>query len=85
MKAETVPSGVIGHRKSTLARMASYKHIYIILLPTVLFYLIFRYMPMFGNIIAFQKFSITKGILESDFVGLKILKIFYQIINLGSY
>lgn len=57
--------------RRTASRILKYKHIYIILLPTILFYLIFRYIPMFGNVIAFQKFSITKGILESPFVGLK--------------
>lgn len=51
--------------------IAQHKHIYIILLPTLLFYLIFRYAPMFGNIIAFQRFSITRGIMGSQFVGLQ--------------
>lgn len=46
------------------------RHLYIIMLPTLLFYLIFCYAPMFGIVIAFQKFSITKGILNSNFVGL---------------
>ncbi|MBQ8525455.1 MAG: sugar ABC transporter permease [Clostridia bacterium] len=59
------------HKKSLLKRMAEYKHIYIILLPTLLYYLIFKYIPMFGNVIAFQKYSITKGIFESRFVGMK--------------
>lgn len=59
------------NKQSTWSRILKYKHIYIILLPTILFYLIFRYLPMFGNVIAFQKFSITKGILGSPFVGLK--------------
>ncbi|MBQ7901566.1 MAG: sugar ABC transporter permease [Clostridia bacterium] len=60
----------VGKQKSLIKRMLEYKHIYIILLPTLLYYLIFKYIPMFGNIIAFQKYSITKGIFESRFVGL---------------
>ena len=52
-------------------RIMRYKHIYIILFPTLLFYLIFCYAPMFGAVIAFQKFSITKGFLDSPFVGLE--------------
>ena len=54
-----------------LKRMAKYKHIYVILIPTLLFYLIFCYLPMAGNIMAFQKYSITKGIFGSEFVGLQ--------------
>ncbi len=58
-------------KKSFWKEAAKYKHIYIILLPTILFYLVFCYAPMFGTIIAFQRFSITKGILGSRFVGLQ--------------
>ena len=61
----------IGIKQNAWTRILKYKHIYIILLPTILFYLVFRYIPMFGNVIAFQKFSITKGILNSPFVGFK--------------
>lgn len=62
---------VSGSKRSLLSRVIEHKHMYIILLPTILFYLIFRYIPMFGNIIAFQDYSITKGLLGSKFVGLE--------------
>lgn len=64
-----------------LKRMAKYKHIYVILIPTLLFYLIFCYVPMAGNIMAFQKYSITKGIFGSEFVGLKNFKSFLTAYN----
>ena len=64
-----------------LKRMAKYKHIYVILIPTLLFYLIFCYLPMAGNIMAFQKYSITKGIFGSEFVGLKNFKSFLTAYN----
>ncbi len=48
-----------------------FKHIYIILIPAILYYLIFHYAPMGGLAIAFQKFSITKGIFGSRWVGLR--------------
>jgi len=47
------------------------RDIYIILLPTILYFLVFKYIPMFGNIIAFQDYSVTKGILRSKFIGLE--------------
>ena len=55
--------------ESRWKKILSYKHIYIILLPTLIYYLVFCYAPMFGNLIAFQKFSLTKGIFGSRFVG----------------
>ncbi len=57
-------------RRQRFGTLLKYKHIYLILLPTLLFYLLFHYGPMFGAVIAFQKFSITKGILGSRWVGL---------------
>lgn len=48
-----------------------YKHVYIILAPVLLYYLIFCYIPMGGNVIAFQNFSAGKGIWGSPWVGLK--------------
>ncbi len=47
-----------------------YGQVYLILLPTLIYYLVFHYAPMFGTVIAFQKFSVSKGILGSTFVGL---------------
>lgn len=52
-------------------RMLKYKHIYIILLPAIVYYLVFCYAPMGGLVMAFQRFSITKGILGSEWVGIK--------------
>lgn len=46
-----------------------YLDVYLMLIPTLLFYLVFRYIPMFGNIMAFQNFKITRGFTGSDFVG----------------
>ena len=30
--------------------------------PVILYFIVFRYIPMYGMVIAFQKFSITKGV-----------------------
>ncbi len=80
---DTIKGAVGIKKKSLLHRMLEYKHIYIILLPTLLYYLIFRYAPMFGNVIAFQDYSITKGILESPFVGLENFKEFLTSYKFG--
>ena len=61
----------VAKRHSIWRQVLKYKHIYIILLPAILFYLIFHYAPMGGLVIAFQKFSLTKGIFGSRWVGLE--------------
>ena len=59
-----------------LAEIKKNRDVYIILLPAVLYYIIFKYIPMFGNILAFQDFSITRGIFASPWVGLANFKDF---------
>lgn len=44
--------------------------LYLLVVPVILFYLIFCYKPMYGAIIAFKDFSPAKGILGSPWVGL---------------
>lgn len=43
---------------------------YVLLLPGLLFLLIFKYTPMYGIVIAFQDFNIFDGIMGSRWVGL---------------
>lgn len=43
---------------------------YALLAPGLLYFLIFRYVPLLGNIIAFQKYSPFLGFSNSPFVGL---------------
>ncbi|AWB45917.1 ABC transporter permease [Paenibacillus sp. CAA11] len=43
--------------------------LYLFLLPAVILTIIFKYVPMYGAIIAFKDFSPRKGILGSDWVG----------------
>lgn len=47
------------------------RYIYLLLLPGVLYFLVFRYIPMFGLVLAFQDYSPFRGIRGSEFVGLE--------------
>ncbi len=59
-------------RWAVLARdLRRNKHVYLMLLPVVLYYLIFHYGPMWGALIAFQDFNPVRGILGSPWVGLQ--------------
>lgn len=51
-----------------------YWPLYLMVLPGVIFLIVFKYIPMFGCVIAFQDYSVFKGILKSDWVGLKHFK-----------
>lgn len=58
-------------RNRLLTSIARQKNIYIMLIPVIAYYVLFAYVPMFGNIMAFQDYKITRGIFESNFVGFK--------------
>lgn len=54
------------------------KHIYLMLLPVVLYYLIFHYGPMYGAQIAFRDFIPTKGIWGSEWIGWENFENFFN-------
>lgn len=45
------------------------KTLYFMIIPVLIFYLVFMYKPMYGAIIAFMDYRPAKGILGSDWVG----------------
>lgn len=47
------------------------RYLYLFLFPVVLFYVVFRYLPMVGTLMAFQNFKVARGIFDSPWVGLK--------------
>jgi putative aldouronate transport system permease protein len=47
---------------------------YLILLPPLLFYLIFKYLPMYGLLISFQDYNFMLGVFHSPWVGLDVFK-----------
>jgi len=60
-----------------LAMLRKHKALYLLMLPGILYYLLFKYAPMYGVVIAFQDYSIGRGMLGSPFVGLKHFEEFF--------
>ena len=58
-------------RKKKWAKIRENRALYIMLLPGLLYFFIFKYVPMGGLIIAFQDYQPFLGILDSPFVGMK--------------
>lgn len=65
-------------KSSFLRSFTKYKGLYIMAVPGLLYFLIFRYIPMFGIIIAFKEENIFKSIWETDFVGFKYFELFLR-------
>lgn len=51
---------------------------YLLILPTVAYFIIFCYVPMYGVFIAFQNYLPSKGVLGSQWVGLEHFSTFFH-------
>lgn len=47
------------------------RFLYLLLVPILVYYAVFKYAPMFGEIIAFKNYRFADGIWGSEWVGLK--------------
>ncbi|MDL4842616.1 ABC transporter permease [Aquibacillus rhizosphaerae] len=52
--------------------------LYLMILPGLIYYIIFKYIPLLGSVIAFQDYQILNGIMNSPWVGLEN---FYHLLN----
>lgn len=75
-KKQGVPAAV--KKQSFKAYMRGHYDLYLLLLPAILYTAVFLYIPMYGVLMAFQDYSPVKGIIGSNFVGLKHFKKFFS-------
>lgn len=61
-------------RKAIWKAIKRDRWLYIFLFPIVLYYIVFRYVPMLGAVMAFQDFKFSTGFFGSEWVGLKHFK-----------
>ncbi len=59
------------------------KMLYAMTIPSLLWVIVFSYVPLYGILIAFKKFSFKKGIWGSDWVGLKNFEFLFGYKNIG--
>ena len=74
----TYPEGVLVAKKESFFKFViKNKWLYIFILPALLYLLVFKYVPMFGIVMAFQKFNMVKGLFGSEFIGFDNFKIMF--------
>ncbi|MBQ8637588.1 MAG: sugar ABC transporter permease [Lachnospiraceae bacterium] len=59
-----------------IRNIKSHPLLYLMILPVIVYYLVYHYYPMYGMIIAFYDYVPIKGIKKSDFVGLEHFRSF---------
>ncbi len=70
-KAKQSAAIAVPKKKQSLGKyFSSHKWLYFLFVPGALYFIIFKYLPMFGIVIAFQQFSPYLGFTGSPWVGL---------------
>lgn len=64
-------------RTKWLSALRRDRSLYLLALPGILFFLVFKYIPMWGIVIAFQEYSPFRGIQGSEWVGLQHFTTFF--------
>lgn len=62
----------------TLKQILRSWQLYAMLLPAVVWYIIFCYAPMYGVVVAFKDFSMRAGILGSDWCGFENFQVLFE-------
>ena len=78
MKEITAAPAVKVRHKSLGRRILEHWQIYLLLLPAVVYFIIFYYWPMAGLQIAFRDYRVSKGIWGSTWVGFKYFQKFFN-------
>ncbi|WP_053372165.1 ABC transporter permease [Paenibacillus sp. FJAT-27812] len=61
-----------------LRRIATHRYLYIMVLPCLLFFAIFNYIPMAGLLLAFKEYKFNTTIFNSPWVGMEYFKRFFD-------
>ena len=70
-----VPKAPLGIRvKKTAIKIRNYKWVYLMLVPVLAYYIVFKYIPMYGITIAFKNYNVFKGITASPWVGFDVFE-----------
>lgn len=65
-------------RQTWWKRLRRDKWLYILLVPGLLYFLIFKYVPMWGILLAFKNYQPYLGFWESEWVGVEHFRVFFQ-------
>ncbi len=64
--------------KSFLYKLNRSKHLLLLFLPCLIFYVLFKYFPMAGIVISFKDYNLFRGMWASPWVGLKYYEMFFN-------
>jgi len=68
-------------KKKTKTLFLEYYQLYLFLVPAVIYFTLFSYIPMYGVTLAFREYRFDKGLFFSPWVGLRYFQAFFNYYN----
>ncbi|QHW35242.1 sugar ABC transporter permease [Paenibacillus rhizovicinus] len=65
-------------RRSKMKKIKQYRVLLLMMVPAIVYYVVFQYLPMYGVLLAFKDFKILKGIMGSPWVGLDLFRTIFH-------
>jgi putative aldouronate transport system permease protein len=79
LRLATVPAPTLSERLRRLTReMWKHRWFYFLLIPPMMYYLVFRYIPIYNAQIAFKDFFALKGVEGSPWIGFQHFETFFR-------
>ena len=69
------------YRRRLLADVVRDRWLYLLLLPGFIYFILFKYVPMWGVVIAFENYVPYDGVFGSQWVGLKWFQYFFSMLT----
>lgn len=79
--ASTAPAKQSPHKRKGVVGKEYWKNnwqLYVLILPAIIYFFVFHYLPLYGIQIAFKDYKAVSGIWGSAWVGLKHFKAFFE-------
>ncbi|WP_028552656.1 ABC transporter permease [Paenibacillus sp. UNC451MF] len=74
----TVPSARARKRGSLMSRILHDKYLLMLLLPGLAYFIIFKYVPMWGVLLAFKNYQPFVGFFKSEWIGMDNFRQFFN-------
>lgn len=71
-------------RQFNMKTVWKHRWLYLMLVPVLAYYIIFKYVPMYGIVMAFQDYNVFRGVLGSEWVGFEVFERIFHNANFWS-
>jgi len=64
--------------KTFMEKFSDSKYLFLLIAPTIIYFILFHYLPLWGILISLQDYSAFKGFWDSPWVGFKHFSLFFS-------